>query len=241
MEFRHQITRPPTSVWQRERVLFKLAVLVALGYVVWAKPYTFALIVGQASAPTSAAVQTSLVGPSEGSPSGGSVVGTPPPDVAATFSTAIRSSRAECDEYVARFAPVAVAEMRKSGIPASVTLAQGLLESNAGQSKLAQKANNHFGIKCFSRRCKRGHCLNFTDDSHKDFFVKYANVWGSYRAHSAFLRGTPRYAGLFRLDPKDYRGWAYGLAKAGYATDKNYGVKLVAIVEHLGLAKYDAN
>ncbi len=144
-----------------------------------------------------------------------------------------------CLEYVERFAPIATAEMRKYGIPASIILAQGLLESNAGGSPLARKTNNHFGIKCFSKRCKRGHCANFTDDSHKDFFVKYANTWGSYRAHSRFLKNTPRYAALFQLDNDDYMGWARGLAKAGYATDKKYAEKLVAIIENLGLERYD--
>lgn len=144
-----------------------------------------------------------------------------------------------CLAYVARYAPVATAEMRRYGIPASIILAQGLLESNAGASPLATRTNNHFGIKCFSRRCKRGHCANYTDDSHKDFFVKYANVWGSYRAHSQFLKSTPRYAGLFRLSPGDYAGWARGLAKAGYATDRKYADKLIAIIHNLDLHQYD--
>ena len=154
-------------------------------------------------------------------------------------STEAKRHAQACMEYVERFAPVATAEMRKYGIPASIILAQGLLESNAGASPLARKTNNHFGIKCFSKRCKRGHCANFTDDSHKDFFVKYTNVWGSYRAHSQFLKNTPRYAALFRLDNDDYMGWARGLAKAGYATDKKYAEKLVAIIQNLGLERYD--
>lgn len=145
----------------------------------------------------------------------------------------------KCKNYAERFAPLAVAEMRKFGIPASVILAQGLLESDAGDSKLATSSNNHFGIKCFSKRCKKGHCVNFSDDSHKDFFVKYSNAWGSYRAHSQFLKNTRRYRHLFESGPEDYRGWARGLAEAGYATDKKYGDKLIAIIQIMGLDRYD--
>jgi flagellum-specific peptidoglycan hydrolase FlgJ len=145
----------------------------------------------------------------------------------------------KCRTYVKRFAPIAVAEKRKFGIPASITLAQGLLESNAGDSKLAKITNNHFGIKCFSRSCRKGHCANFTDDTHKDFFKKFPSAWGSFRAHSEFLEGATRYNKLFKLESNDYQGWAMGLSKAGYATDKKYGEKLIAIIESLGLEKYD--
>lgn len=152
----------------------------------------------------------------------------------------MESRLTKCRDYVERYAPLAVVEMQQFGIPASITLAQGLLESNAGESKLARKTNNHFGVKCFSRRCRSGHCANFTDDSHKDFFVKYAQVKNSYRAHSQFLKKTGRYRDLFELGSTDYRGWARGLAKAGYATDKLYGDKLIAIIQTLGLEKYDS-
>jgi flagellum-specific peptidoglycan hydrolase FlgJ len=145
----------------------------------------------------------------------------------------------KCREYVKRFAPIAVAEKRKFGIPASITLAQGLLESNAGESKLAKTTNNHFGMKCFSRSCRKGHCTNYTDDTHKDFFKKYTNVWGSFRAHSEFLEGADRYNKLFKLPANDYEGWARGLSSAGYALDKKYAEKLIAIIQSLGLDKYD--
>jgi len=145
-----------------------------------------------------------------------------------------------CREYVQRFAPVAVAEMEKYGIPASIILAQGLLESNAGESKLSRMTNNHFGIKCFSNKCKNGHCANHTDDSHKDFFVRYGNTWGSYRAHSLLIKNNRRYSGLFELASDDYKGWAKGLARAGYATDKRYAEKIIALVHNLELYKYDA-
>lgn len=141
-------------------------------------------------------------------------------------------------KYVERFAETAQTEMEKYGIPASITLAQGLLESNAGESPLAVKNNNHFGIKCFSRSCKKGHCSNFTDDSHKDFFRKYGSAWESFRGHSHLLRAD-RYKPLYKLPSDDYVGWARGLKKAGYATDKYYAEKLINLIEDLGLHAYD--
>lgn len=142
-------------------------------------------------------------------------------------------------KYVKRFNKVAKTEMEKYGIPASITLAQGLLESNVGESKLATKNNNHFGMKCFSKSCKKGHCSNFTDDSHKDFFRKYKSSWESYRAHSLLLKRGARYNKLFQLSRKDYRAWAHGLKKAGYATDKRYAEKLINLIEDLDLYQYD--
>lgn len=140
--------------------------------------------------------------------------------------------------YVKRFVKVAQAEMEKFGIPASITLAQGLLESQAGKSRLATENRNHFGIKCFSKRCHKGHCSNFTDDSHKDFFRIYKTAWESYRAHSNLLQST-RYKPLYRLSHTDYKGWAHGLKRAGYATDKRYAEKLIKLIEELGLYQYD--
>ena len=144
-----------------------------------------------------------------------------------------------CQDYVEKFAPIASAEMQKFGIPASIILAQGLLESDAGQSKLARSTNNHFGIKCFSKSCAKGHCLNFTDDSHKDFFIKYPSAWGSFRAHSVFLKNSGRYSALFELENRDVEGWAHGLSRAGYATDKRYGDKLLAIIAAFDLTRFD--
>lgn len=137
--------------------------------------------------------------------------------------------------YIRRFAPLAVAEMKGFGVPASITLAQGLLESRAGQSSLATKANNHFGIKCFSRNCKKGHCLNFSDDTHKDFFMRYSSAWASFRAHSKLLSGG-RYAGL---KGKGYEGWANGLKKLGYATDPRYAEALIKLIRLYGLDRLD--
>ena len=144
-----------------------------------------------------------------------------------------------CQDYIKRFAPVAISERKKYGIPASIKLAQALLESNSGESRLAQQNNNHFGIKCFLKNCKEGHCRNFKDDSHKDFFRNYPNNWESYRAHSLFLQGD-RYKGLQQIDIRDYKGWAHGLKKAGYATDKKYAEKLIRIIEFFNLDEFDA-
>jgi len=141
--------------------------------------------------------------------------------------------------YVRRFAHVARAEMKKYGIPASITLAQGLLESNSGKSPLASEANNHFGIKCFSKKCGKGHCKNFSDDSHKDFFRVYPSAWESYRAHSLFLQRN-RYKHLKKLGNEDYRSWAVGLKKAGYATDPKYAEKLIGLIEGLDLGRFDS-
>lgn len=142
--------------------------------------------------------------------------------------------------YIQRFSKIAQTEMNKFGIPASIKLAQGLLESNAGESPLSRKNNNHFGMKCFSSKCKKGHCSNFSDDSHKDFFRVYQNAWESYRAHSKMLQ-KKRYKGLFQLDKKDYKAWARGLKAAGYATDKRYAEKIIHLIEDLELYRYDRN
>lgn len=140
--------------------------------------------------------------------------------------------------YVQRFADIAKTEQSKFGIPASITLAQGLLESDAGESPLSAQANNHFGIKCFSRTCGRGHCRNFTDDSHKDFFRVFPSAWESFRSHSMLLQGA-RYKGLKKLGASNYVDWAHGLSKAGYATDKKYAQKLIHLIEDLELYQFD--
>jgi flagellum-specific peptidoglycan hydrolase FlgJ len=141
--------------------------------------------------------------------------------------------------YTEQYAPAAIAEARAHGIPASITLAQGLLESGVGASRLATSSRNHFGIKCFSRTCSKGHCVNFTDDTHKDFFVKYQSVWESYRAHSRLLKQNGRYKPLFALNMTDYAGWARGLSQHGYATDPKYAQKLIAIIKTLKLDRFD--
>ena len=139
--------------------------------------------------------------------------------------------------YIDKYADLAVEEMRRSGVPASITLAQGLLESRYGQSDLAVKGNNHFGIKCHSNW--NGAKMRVDDDKEKECFRKYRTVEQSYRDHSDFLRYRDRYKFLFDLDPKDDKGWAYGLKKAGYATDPAYPKKLINLIEEYELYKYD--
>jgi flagellum-specific peptidoglycan hydrolase FlgJ len=153
-------------------------------------------------------------------------------------SSGVAAKRKKQRAYVNRYADAAIQEMHKYGIPASITLAQGLIESNCGESKLATRNNNHFGIKCFSRSCKKGHCSNFTDDTHKDFFRIYESTWESYRGHSILLQ-KDRYKSLYKLPKTDYKNWARGLKKAGYATDPLYGEKLINLIEALDLQEYD--
>lgn len=157
---------------------------------------------------------------------------------AVSVSATKLSKREKQLRYIRRFGAVAKVEMDKFGIPASITLAQGLLESNVGESKLASQFNNHFGIKCFERSCRPGHCGNHSDDSHKDFFRKYHTAWESYRAHSEFLQ-KERYQALFKLSKRDYKAWAHGLKKAGYATDEKYAYKLIELIEDLRLYEFD--
>lgn len=141
--------------------------------------------------------------------------------------------------YVDRYAHVAVAEMERYGIPASITLAQGILESACGKSRLATKANNHFGIKC--KKHWKGKTIRHTDDAPNECFRAYSSAWESYRDHSEFLKNhrLHLYDSLFELDKHDYVGWAYGLKEAGYATAPNYAPKLVAIIEQYQLYQYD--
>ena len=140
--------------------------------------------------------------------------------------------------YVNHFIKMAQAETEKFSVPTSIILAQGILESNAGGSSLAKNNNNHFGIKCFSRSCKKGHCSNFTDDSHKDFFKIYSSPWQSFRDHSLLLKRY-HYRKLFHLNKKDYHSWAIGLQQLGYATDKHYAESLIRTIEDLNLQQFD--
>lgn len=139
-------------------------------------------------------------------------------------------------DYINRYLTIALEEQEEHQIPASITLAQGLLESRFGTSKLAIQNNNHFGIKCFLRSCKKGHCTNFTDDTHKDFFRKFKRVEDSYHAHSALLK-KPLYKRLFQS--KNYKDWAHGLQACGYATDPHYAEKLINTIETYRLHQYD--
>lgn len=140
-------------------------------------------------------------------------------------------------EYITKYSEIAKAEMRRVGIPASITLAQGILESKYGNSALATKANNHFGIKCGANW--KGPAFIQDDDTEKECFRKYESVLHSYADHSNFLKGKDRYASLFELNPKDYEGWAKGLQKAGYATNPNYATLLVKLIEERDLHRFD--
>ena len=140
-------------------------------------------------------------------------------------------------KYIRRFKDVAIAESEKYGIPASIKMAQAIVESNSGQSSLSTKNNNHFGIKCFSKTCKKGHCSNFGDDSHKDFFRKYDSAWESWRAHSQMIV-SGRYKPLLNHG-NDYKKWASGLKKLGYATASHYEQTLIGIIEKYHLQTLD--
>ncbi len=141
------------------------------------------------------------------------------------------------EEYIATFSEIAQMEMKAYGIPASITLAQGLLESGIGKGELAQKTNNHFGIKCHTGW--QGDYDHHDDDEKGECFRKYNHPMYSYRDHSIFLTGRSRYAFLFDLPNDDYKEWAKGLRKAGYATDRHYPQKLIALIERHNLHKYD--
>lgn len=142
--------------------------------------------------------------------------------------------------YAERYAEFAMEQMRLYGIPASVTLAQGILESASGQSRLAQNENNHFGIKATQSWIANGGRYGlYTDDKPNEKFCSYDSVGDSYAHHSRFLKGNSRYASCFKLDADDYRGWAQGLDKAGYATAGKYAPALISIIESNNLQRYD--
>ena len=140
------------------------------------------------------------------------------------------------NDYIDYFSQVAMDEMRTYKIPASITLAQGILESGSGKGRLSVKANNHFGIKCHEWKGPR---IYHDDDEEQECFRKYSAPEYSYRDHSIFLTSRQRYSDLFDLSISDYENWAKGLKKAGYATDKNYPKKLINLIESYKLFIYD--
>ena len=148
-----------------------------------------------------------------------------------------RSKRQKCLDYIDKYAKTAQEEAVIYHVPASITLAQALLESNAGESRLARNENNHFGIKC-KKKCLGCRCANYKDDSKYDMFRVFDTPWRSYREHSKLLTSN-RYMHLLRLPVTDYKSWARGLQKAGYATNQMYGDKLIQIIESFELNKYD--
>ena len=153
------------------------------------------------------------------------------------LSSNLFAQRISPDEYIHTYCSMAVAEMKRSGIPASVTLAQGILETECGNSDLVKKSNNHFGIKCKSTWT--GESVTHTDDVPNECFRKYSNPADSYKDHSDYLKTSPRYAALFQLAPSDYKGWAYGLKRAGYATNPQYPQIVISNIEKYNLQQYD--
>lgn len=139
-------------------------------------------------------------------------------------------------QYIATYKDVAINEMKANGIPASITLAQGVLETQSGNGWLVLNSNNHFGIKC--KNNWTGATVNYDDDARQECFRKYNSAADSYRDHSQFLKNNPRYAFLFQFQAEDYKSWAYGLKQAGYATSKTYPQQLIKIIEDYNLQQY---
>ena len=158
-------------------------------------------------------------------------------EVSLVATSNVKTYAEEIQIYVDNFKEIAQNNMRAHGIPASITLAQGILESGAGKGKLALSANNHFGIKC--HKGWTGESVKHDDDSAQECFRKYEHPSESYRDHSLFLTSKPRYSSLFKLDKGDYESWAKGLKAAGYATDVKYPEKLIGLIERFELYKYD--
>ena len=145
-------------------------------------------------------------------------------------------SPAQVTAYINTYKALAIAEMQRSGVPASIILAQGVHETGAGTSDLVIASNNHFGIKC--KTGWTGQVVYHDDDARGECFRGYAVAADSYRDHSDYLSQTPRYASLFKLNPEDYSGWAYGLKRAGYATNPKYPQILIKLIEDYDLQKY---
>lgn len=159
------------------------------------------------------------------------------PDKAKTqVPSAPKTYSDKIEAYIDEFAPIAREEMDLYGIPASITLAQGILESGAGEGELTRRANNHFGIKCHGWT---GGSVYHDDDESQECFRKYKDPKYSYRDHSLFLTERKRYSKLFELDITDYEGWAHGLRAAGYATDRRYPEKLISLIERYELYRFD--
>jgi LysM repeat protein len=159
--------------------------------------------------------------------------------VAVLLFVGLRSSAQDqsvIQNYINTYKDIAIAEMQRSGVPASIKLAQGIHETMAGTSVLVTKSNNHFGIKCKSNWA--GESVSHDDDARGECFRKYGSPADSYLDHSNFLKNNTRYAFLFKLDPLDYSGWAYGLKKAGYATNPRYPQVIIRLIEDYNLQEY---
>lgn len=159
-------------------------------------------------------------------------------EVVLEATTRVKVTTAMVLAYIERYKDVAKDNMTRTGIPASITLGQAILESGAGTGPLSVQANNHFGIKCHKEWT--GPSIKYTDDAENECFRKYDDPSLSFKDHSYFLTSRPRYAELFEFKKDDYKSWAYGLKAAGYATDTKYPDKLIGLIERYQLGKYDA-
>ena len=153
------------------------------------------------------------------------------------ITPAVQVTAAVTQKYIQDYKDIAMVEMQRYNIPASITLAQGILESGSGQGRLARYGNNHFGIKCHATW--DGKTITHDDDEKSECFRKYRYAYESFEDHSQFLVNRNRYKALFDLSPTDYEGWAHGLRKAGYATDPTYAKKLIALIKKFELHQYD--
>ena len=156
-----------------------------------------------------------------------------------SFALVANAQRMTPQEYIEKYKDIAIEEMHRSGVPASITLAQGILETESGNSDLVQRSNNHFGIKCKSDW--QGESVSHTDDAPNECFRKYSSARDSYADHSNFLKKSGRYSSLFNLAPTDYKGWAQGLKSAGYATNPRYPSILIGNIEKYQLNNLDTD
>ncbi len=152
------------------------------------------------------------------------------------FSKAFAQDSISVQQYINQYRDIAMAEMQRTGVPAAITLAQGIHESSAGKSELVSRSNNHFGIKCKSSWT--GRSVRHDDDASQECFRAYDSAWQSYKDHSDFLRSNQRYAFLFGYDATDYQAWARGLKQAGYATNPRYAPVLIGMIEKYHLNDY---
>ncbi|HEY8959136.1 glucosaminidase domain-containing protein [Chitinophaga sp.] len=152
------------------------------------------------------------------------------------FVTVLQAQNITTQQYIATYKNLAIEEMRRSGVPAAIKLAQGIVETQSGNGTLCLQSNNHFGIKC--KNTWTGKTIKYDDDAAQECFRVYESAKDSYRDHSDFLHANPRYAFLFQFDGEDYKSWAYGLKQAGYATNKTYPQQLIKIIEDYNLQQY---
>lgn len=206
------------------RLIYKAGIVVLLVF--------FASCKAKRSVTKKSHKKVSTISPKSNANNDGSPYGLPK-DEGKFVSFAIENT----DEYINTFAAIAQDEMKTYGIPASITIAQGILESGSGKGELASKTNNHFGIKCHTGW--EGDYDYHDDDEKGECFRKYNHPMYSFRDHSLFLTTRGRYSSLFDLRANDYKGWAKGLRKAGYATDPKYPQKLIYLIEKYDLHKYD--